>query len=329
MKLTPAFFQEILDITEEVKISNEKRLTSLWAGYGTISSVQVRSKKANKNLIIKRVNPPRKCSLSSIGDQRKIKSYHVEGYFYEKLVPYILKWKDVVKCDIAQPYFIEQTHDEEDSEPSFLFIMSDLSDSHGMYYDGSKEQVIAIIGWLASFHSIFYNHPDVMEAKTGNGKIWPEGGYWHLKTRLSELESIPSYYRALKESAYAVDKRMNDGPDLYYTLVHGDFKEANIMIGGGSKKDSFSCAAVDYQYCGRGFGAKDIVMLIVSSVSPQVLKAIGGEDGVIQLYADELKKTLNAMNEMSKEDIETITSFDTLKMQYELAMVDYVRFMAG
>jgi Ser/Thr protein kinase RdoA (MazF antagonist) len=146
---------------------------------------------------------------------------------------------------------------------------------------------------------------------------------------LSELESIPSYYKALKESAYAVDKRMNDGPDLHFTLVHGDFKEANIMIGRGSKEDSFSCAAVDYQYCGRGFGAKDIVMLIVSSVSPQVLKAIGGEDGVIQLYADELKNNLKAMNEMNEEDINTITSFETLKMQYELAMVDYVRFMAG
>lgn len=327
MKLNSLFFQQILDITEEVKVSNEKRLTSLWAGYGTISSVKVRSKNANKDLIIKRVNPPHKCSVASIGDQRKIKSYHVEGYFYKKLVPYILKWKDVVKCDIAEPYFIDQTHEdeEEDSEASFLFIMSDLSDSHDMYYDGSKEQVIAIIDWLASFHSIFFNHPDVTEAQ----KIWSEGGYWHLKTRLSELESIPSYYKALKESAYAVDKRMNDGPDLHFTLVHGDFKEANIMIGRGSKEDSFSCAAVDYQYCGRGFGAKDIVMLIVSSVSPQVLKAIGGEDGVIQLYADELKNNLKAMNEMNEEDINTITSFETLKMQYELAMVDYVRFMAG
>ena len=331
MKLDSSFFQQILDITGEVKVSNEKRLTSLWAGYGTISSVKVRSKKANKDFIIKRVNPPHKCSVASIGDQRKIRSYHVEGYFYEKLVPYIFKWKDVVKCDVAEPYFIDQTHEdeEEDSETSFLFIMSDLSDSHDMYYDGSKEQVIAIIGWLASFHSIFFNHPDVTEAQTGNGKIWSEGGYWHLKTRLSELESIPSYYKALKESAYAVDKRMNDGSDLHFTLVHGDFKEANIMIGRGSKEDSFSCAAVDYQYCGRGFGAKDIVMLIVSSVSPQVLEAIGGEDGVIQLYADELKSNLKAMNEMNEEDINTITSFETLKMQYELAMVDYVRFMAG
>ena len=63
MKLDSSFFQQILDITGEVKVSNEKRLTSLWAGYGTISSVKVRSKKANKDLIIKRVNPPHKCSV--------------------------------------------------------------------------------------------------------------------------------------------------------------------------------------------------------------------------------------------------------------------------
>ena len=90
-------------------------------------------------------------------------------------------------------------------------------------------------------------------------------------------------------SAFAIDERMNANANSL-TLVHGDFKEANILFGKGK------CAVVDFQYCGRGYGAKDLVMLIVSSVSGRILDSnsnqMGGEDGLLRFYTDELRRNL-------------------------------------
>ena len=69
-------------------------------------------------------------------------------------------------------------------------------------------------------------------------------------------------------------------------------------------------------------------MLIVSSVSSRILGELG-EDGLLLLYADELKKNLVAIGKLNPDDIDQKSSFEILKMQYELALVDYMRFMAG
>jgi len=312
-----------LDPSEKVKLSKEKNVATLWAGYGTIGSFNVSSQQKNTPIIVKRVHPPGKST--SVGNQRKVKSYHIEAYFYQELAPVILHLNNegIVECPIANPYSIE-TEEEEDT-PSFTFLLSDLTDSFGMGYNSNMDQIKKAISWLAAFHSVFYSHPAL--SKTNNCKVWTEGGYWHLKTRLDELEAIPSYHSVLKKSAFAIDKRMSDGAPSSFTLVHGDFKEANILFGKDDAGD-WTCAAVDFQYCGRGYGAKDLVMFVVSSVSTKVFHQLG-EDGMLQFYADELKMNLDAIGKFSAEEIARMTNVATLTSQYELAMVDYVRFMAG
>jgi len=229
----------------------------------------------------------------------------------------------IITCPLATPYSIEI---EEDSS-SFTFILSDLRNDYNEHSRSSLEQTEQAIEWLAAFHATFYNHPilqpDTSTSTSASEVVWAEGGYWHLKTRLDELQDIPSSQRMFQKSAYAIDERMNNaGSSSWHTLVHGDFKEANILFG------TEACAVVDFQYCGRGYGVKDLVMLIVSSVSSRVLGDLG-EDGLLRVYCDALRKNLVAIGTCSQEDIDAIANFDGLKMQYELALVDYVRFMAG
>ena len=338
--LTVPFIQEILNLDsgDKIKLSKEKHITSLWAGYGEVNSIVVncpRSKSGSTKipLIIKRVTPP--SNSSSVGNQRKIRSYHIEAYFYDTIAPSILKLNDdgILSCPIAIPYSIEKTEEDEES-PSFTFVLSDLTDEYSEYssYPGlSIEQTKAAISWLAAFHAIFYKNNTSTSTTVDNAKIWAEGGYWHLKTRLDELAQISSSssssnQRMFHNSAFAIDERMNANANSL-TLVHGDFKEANILFG------KEKCAVVDFQYCGRGYGAKDLVMLIVSSVSGRILDSnsnqMGGEDGLLRFYADELRRNLVSIGELDSDEIEKVASFDILKMQYELALVDYVRFMMG
>jgi hypothetical protein len=352
--LTIPFIQKILDLDpgDKIKISKEKRLTSLWAGYGEVNSLTVSvnvgaSKKDAKSfpLIIKRVDPP--TNSNSVGNLRKIKSYHIEAYFYKHIAPILLQLNEsgVLSCPIATPYSVQKgeidgSGDDSGNRQSFTFVLSDLTDEFSGYssYPGLDiDQTKQAISWLAAFHASFYNHDVVFNPETepdsdSEATVWSEGGYWHLKTRLDELEQISSSQGMFRNAAYAIDERMNRNHAGSLTLVHGDFKEANILFGNSASSSnsnsSCGCAVVDFQYCGRGYGTKDLVMLIVSSVSSRVLQEVG-EEGLVHLYAEKLRQNLQAIGKLSQEDLEQKSNPAVLQMQYELALVDYMRFMAG
>ena len=373
-----------LDDTNQTikKVSKEQHITSLWAGYGTISSVEVtimdtstnnspsNKKQTTKSLIIKRVKPP-SSSSSSIGNQRKLKSYHIEGLFYNELAPLLIHLKQMdndnsIPCQIATPYFIETAEASMDSSssPSFTFILEDLSIEYSESYSSSLssiDQTKQAIRWLAFFHSTFFRHSEIINMLNKNDNeddnstctrtvnVWEQGGYWHLQTRLDEWNSIPSYQSYFQKSAHAIDERMNElGNGHSHTLIHGDYKDANVLFG-DSGIGNDSAAVVDFQYCGVGYGVKDLVMWVVSSIPSKTFHKLGGEDGVLRFYHDELCKSTEQINKFRQEqqqqqeqdqgtglgeyydegDLEQFTNFDNIKMQFELALVDYVRFMAG
>lgn len=47
-----------------------------------------------------------------------------------------------------------------------------------------------------------------------------------------------------------------------WTIIHGDFKNSNILF----SKSGDVCAAVDFQYCGQSYGARDLAMLLVAGI---------------------------------------------------------------
>jgi hypothetical protein len=296
-----------LNSSENVSLSKESTIASLWAGYGKVTSLKVMTPSSTIPLIVKRVKP-RNVQCTSVSNVRKIRSYHNEAQFYRNLAPILNRLTDEkkIQCHVPKAYEIE------DDDTSFTFLLSDLSETFRCRSLSEKQENEQAIKFLAAFHATFYKY-DIPES------MWQDGGYWHLQTRWDEWESISE--PIFKASAKAIDEFMRQ--DTYFhTLVHGDFKEANILFG-----DSV-CGVVDYQYAGLGYGAKDLVMWIVSSLDSRTLDQLGEEE-ILRLYTESLKRNLITIGRLSHDEIEKITCIHNITKQYELAIVDYVRFMCG
>lgn len=82
-----------------------------------------------------------------------------------------------------------------------------------------------------------------------------------------------------------------------------------------------TCGAVQHlQYCGGGYGVKDVVYLLASSVDSSVLQK--HEDALLQHYHQQLVGALGP--ERGSE-----YTLDIMTNHFRLALLDYVRFMAG
>jgi hypothetical protein len=296
-----------LSSSDNLALSKEATIASLWAGYGKVTSLKVITPSSTIPLIVKRVKP-KNIQDTSVSNMRKMQSYHNEAQFYRTLAPILhsLTNEKKIQCDVAKAYKIE------DDDASFTFLLSDLSESFHCRSISGMQQNGQSIEFLAAFHAAFYKY-DIPKS------MWRDGGYWHLKTRWDEWECISE--PIFKNSAKAIDEVMRQDTD-FHTLVHGDFKEANILFG-----DSV-CAVVDFQYAGLGYGAKDLVMWIVSSLDSRTLDQLG-EEKILRMYATSLKRNLITIGRLSCDEIEKITCIDNITKQYELAIVDYVRFMCG
>ena len=318
------------------RVSEEKTLAQLWAGYGNVNSFTCFLSNGEKiPLVVKRVNPP---LVSSISHDRKVKSYHIEAAFYTEVSPIIesVGMESNVTCAIPYPYLIEGNNETERDDgppnPCFQFLLSDLRSQFPDEYGSINEcRTRTALRWLASFHAIFWEHETVISNQTKeaaetnltSSKLWDHGGYWHLDTRLEEWEDMGSSWLELKNCAFAIDERMKADGQQFKTLVHGDFKSANVLF----NAEGTDCGVVDFQYCGTGYGMKDIVMFIVSSTSSKVLQSLG-EKGLLEIYYEELILNLREIGRLPEDRINAVT-VEVLESQYKLALLDYVRFMAG
>lgn len=279
-------------------------MQSLWGGYGSISRIWIRE----RSLVLKKVLAP---EGSSVSHHRKVQSYVNEHHFYKFL-------KDL-DCSVAECYFAQL-------EPMTL-LLEDLSSHYnhatGMYHhnEGSNlgyEQTVMSLTWLATFHAHFWNDDAHHLAK--------KGGYWYLETRLDEYESMSD--GELKSNAHRVNDLLDinsvSSPDnhMFQTVIHGDAKAANILF-------SSRAAFVDFQYCGKALGAVDVAYLLATSVNPEVLDF--EQRSLLQVYYDGLKSQLNhrVIRGDLKQSIVDKYSFSIFKKHFELAILDWVRFMDG
>jgi thiamine kinase-like enzyme len=156
--------------------------------------------------------------------------------------------------------------------------------------------------------------------------VWDQGCYWHLDTRQQEFQSIPRSWSQLRGVADQVDAVLKgqraDGSETncHQTLVHGDFKSANLLWNGGK------CCAYDFQYVGKGLGVRDLAYMFASAVDIDVLEADGGEEQLLRHYHSALQGELHRHG---KADAAQRYSYEVMVAQFEACVVDYVRFMAG
>lgn len=303
-----SYLSELLN--RPVSVSSRK-IASLWAGYGSVIGLKVvegttRSVAVEDDYIAKLVSPPKGAGVSH---QRKLRSYEVESAFYRHCAGGVL---ECTSCAIPRPLMIDTN-----AGTSFLFILSNLAAQFSVVPDVlDLEQSKSALQWLAGFHAFFWESiPDV--------GLWDEGTYWHLATRKSEHAAIPRQWQQLKEVAGMVDEKLK-GSDVggnslgnYRTLVHGDFKSENLLF-----SHTNVCAAFDFQYCGEGYGTKDVAYLLCSSVDETILQKHDQE--LLAYYFEHLHNQLRAQ----QKDAPGYT-WETMMLHYKLSLIDYARFMAG
>jgi serine/threonine protein kinase len=289
------------------KVERCSKMTSLWAGYGAVYHLIVKEngKSATRSLILKDVRPPKD---SGVSHDRKIHSYKVETAFYQQLaVP-------LKQCglSIATPYLAEHNLDGSTGTGSMHLILSDLREEYpNQHRPMDLAHAKAALYWLATLHASHWQRP-IPE------KLWGQGCFWQLDTRLEELENIEPEWRDLQRAAHHISKQLAD--EKFQTLCHGDFKGANILFSSSGGGKAPKAAAYDFQYCGGGDAMKDVAYLFCSALESKTLQL--HEEELLQYYHEELCKQL------PREAAEAYT-VEIMKERLNLAICDFVRFMAG
>lgn len=124
--------------------------------------------------------------------------------------------------------------------------------------------------------------------------------------------------------------------EAYGTLMHGDVKGANIVFNrdpyprrGGKTSLSATglplrCALYDFQYVGLGLSTLDLVYFLGTSVESKLLKSLADEREMLQEYFHRFQEVAARTLTDGPE-----YTFDKFWTHWELAIVDWCRFMAG
>jgi hypothetical protein len=321
---TPASIAGVLPAS--IQLLSSAHLTTLWSSYGHIYRLRVRldnSPSSQTYLILKTVNPPAITAAADESHLRKLVSYRVERYFYSTLSS-ALSPPNLARVAKHYPVAEKASNDSlllEDLELSFP-----VAPGSGL----GLQRTHAVLTWLANFHAAFWGLPsdltlvpppsEVPNPEAAQG-AWAQGGYWYLATRQDEYACIGRDWKPhLSHFQAAAEKLKSETRGR--TLIHGDCKAANILF----SADSSACALYDFQYVGGGLGAQDLVYFIGTSIDGAILRKKGAEGELLSFYHRELTDALRARG--MDADTELFT-FPVLQAQFDAALVDWMRFMAG
>jgi hypothetical protein len=326
---------------EAINVTDTK-LSQLWTGFGSVRSLRIKTiaesaDQRTATLIIKVVDrPPSVKARGDEGHNRDVQSYIAESTFYRIVATELLK-KGVI---VPHAHHVECSPDG-----NMLIVMSDLRPEYPIHgtFTLNENMMYASLDWLAQFHAATWQKSELW---TGSD-MWTEGSYWRLDVRRTEYAQIvdPQWQR-LKVAAEPLAEIMKVGtnpgvPYKYMSLIHGDIKGTNLMFRpkgglkppGGFKnaiKGPLDAASFDFQWVGGSFGARDLVMLLVSSVKFTDTLENGKdlERQVLAMYHERLVSYIAAYCE-DEESKATDYTLEQLTMHYELCLIDYVRFMSG
>ncbi|CDR98931.1 uncharacterized protein SPSC_00950 [Sporisorium scitamineum] len=327
------------------RITGVVHLSELWAGYGHIYRIHVEHPSsssspttADKTYIVKTIRPPRQKGGYDEGHARKMLSYQVEANFYRHYAD------KVASEDCCVPNLFASSITEEDTgagQVGQTLVLEDLSirfpvltERRGTLNDA---QVTKSLEWLAHFHASSWNiessstthfcpPPSLAIDSAWNGSgLWQQGGYHYLATRQSELSSIDPHtdtwgqlgLHSASDLPLSVDWCLNNPADRSrLSLIHGDVKAANMAF----SRDTSKMAMYDFQYVGIGLGVQDLVKFLTTSIPSRYLNNDDGELQLLRMYhsfsAAKLPKGARY-------------EFEDLVKDWELALVSWVRFLAG
>lgn len=248
------------------------------------------------------------------------KSYEIENNFYQdNLIKTAIQENNIV---IPTLYTCEM-----DRRSHFIsFFMNDLSE-HYTYHPEAPSLIQAqyALDWLAKWHSCFWMKPWQWPKK-----LWDNGNFWVLgKKGKDNLSSIPSTWNLslkfiqkkhseiLQEQGFKnFGKRIQEAASSistilatskYRTIIHGDFKPANIFF------SEEKCAVCDFQFSGPGSPFHDIMYFLFPDA---LMNFSGEEENLLKYYFERL--TEYGITNISWEDGQK---------WYKLCTLDYLRYL--
>ncbi|KAI9209298.1 uncharacterized protein BJ171DRAFT_454265 [Polychytrium aggregatum] len=286
--------------------SSFRTIASLWGQYGFCARIRDRARQ--QSFVLKHISPPAP-STGSVSHERKLKSYLNELRFYRLYAKTITAETGLA---LPEPYFLSSTESLKSSGTfEATLLLSDLSESFPLRAPPHLPLDYALAGlrWLAQFHAFFWESDSESQ-----GELAPIGSYWYLTTRWAEFEEIDTdeWPHFSREFAERLHNRLLGFP-------RGDLSLRKSYMEKG-RSPSYQASAYDFQYTGYGYGAVDIAYLMTSSVSLATLQG-QGESQLLDFYHDQLTHLLGHRCRGYDRSV--------LQLHYELALVDYVRFMAG
>lgn len=291
----------------------------LWAGMGHIYRISDDAR--DDTIIVKSIRLPLS-TTASLGDRRKADSYHVEANFYRHVAARLLD----SGVGIPRPLHVER-HDDN--------IVIGMTELHGRHLQGDTlRDVQSVLAWMAKFHSLYWGHEQVDGVVSAAG-LQPAGTYWHLDTRPDEHSNMSrsGLSGRLRLSARAIDLWLKRTP--FQCLVHGDPKDANILLIESSSSSSVggtdvvvAASLYDFQYCGKGPPAKDVAYFLCSSVDDGELDV----DSLVAYYHRQLVRNLTSPLDATTAPPgrrHAVPTFQELNEMLDLALCDYYRFLCG
>ncbi len=295
------FKDYLLKVTKATACEEIEIIQSLWSDYGRISRYQLHKASLNsvvvKFISLNQVNEHPRGWNTEYSHDRKVKSYKVETYWYEK-------WSQQCINNCKVPELVGSFSEGNNQ----WIVLEDLN----VNFPLRKQQlnlleVKVCLKWLANFHATFLFH----EPKG----LWDVGTYWHLKTRPDEFKNIKN--EELKSKASLIDDLLSQCK--YQTIVHGDAKLANFCF----SENGENVAAVDFQYVGGGCGMKDVAYFLGSCLSNSESELY--QDELLEFYFSELKQSL----ESSTFFIDFEEFEQEWRKMYPIACTDFTRFLLG
>ena len=259
-------------------------------------------------------------------------SYAVERRFYETTAKRVRN-----EAQLHIPKLIASDWNGSKAWPAFCILMNDVSlqyPQHPAFL--SKDQALCALLWIAKFHAMFWS-----ESSSIQRDLWDRGAFWTTTSVGTEgiaatwigtmrflEQKYPQYTtgntkslgRRIETVGAAISRLLaKQSSGLQYgTLIHGDYKAANLFFQRDATSAS-SVAAVDFQFAGCGLGVEDVAYLLYPDARGNHFDY---EEELLKVYHEELILQLMTFQKGGPSTM----PFEVFQRYYELARLDMTRY---
>lgn len=316
-----------------------------------------------KNIILE---PPKDTDEDALYKWRRNRqSYINEITFLAQYAPRLVQNK--VRVPETYKVLQQGTHEGSgENAENFLFVSESMvREDTKQVIELESEQFKSAIRWLAGLHASYYGKlpAAASSAEEEKSNVWREGTHLALSKRpKKELENLPQNWAKFCKAfgwpafgdlgarvatlapkiAAQLSPSIEDDPSgsssggsgtcvgrSSYTMVHGDAKPANLFFVDGSGQEdgdippALETYAIDFQWAGWGLASTDLIYLIATGLGDSQINRLDLENDVLGYYHKVFNQELTASG--AGEDV--LLSYDELQYQFQLATIDYVRWI--